>query len=350
MGRGYAFSVISRGHGVSRLLVAALLAWMPACDDEGEGADALAPSRAPGRASVQQASEDDAADEDEPERRTKKRRKSPKAKRPEWPTALNGLPEMDLSPRERAHTDLSRRLFKRGLDLLRKDDPSGAVDRFFESIEVDPGNVDSYYNLACALSLTGDARAAVALLDQLRQAGCGSCLGKVLKARRDPDFDGIRKDKGFVAVVSDVETELPEPEQAAESMLAWIGGGRKAESPLALDPRRKITVRVGCPQCAGPGAAEVGLVRGEKGLRSWVERKRRAFSGGIAEGALEECKGKCCTFAEPEATSVSPDTVYPVEVCFRMETGMATSLSKLELRRYPPPGGAPELIDALNAG
>ena len=344
--------MIPRGKGVARLFVAALLAWAPACDDEGETSDALAPSRSRGRASVQQASADDAVDDSAPKRRTEKNasKKQPRTKGSDWPTALNGLPEMDLSPRERAHTDLSRRLFKRGLDLLRKEDPVNAVDRFFESIEVDPGNVDSYYNLACALSLSGDAPAAVALLDQLRQAGCGSCLGKVLKAKRDPDFDGIRKDKGFVAVVSDVETELPEPEEAAEEVLEWIDGGRKAEPPRVLDPRRKITVRVGCPQCAGPGAAEVGLVRGEKGLRAWVERKRRAFSGGIAEASLEECKGKCCTFTEPEAASVSPDAVFPVEVCFRIETGMATSVSKLELRRYPSPGAQPELIDALNAG
>lgn len=340
--------MIPRGKGGLRLLVAALLAWVPACDDEGDSSDAFAPSRTQGRASVHQASEDDAEDEDEPKRHAAKSSPKPRAKGSDWPTALNGLPEMDLNPRERAHTDLSRRLFKRGLDLLRKNDPARAVDRFFESIEVDPGNVDAYYNLACALSLSGDAPAAVALLDQLRQARCGSCLGKVLKAKRDPDFDGIRKDKGFAAVVSDVETELPEPEEAAEGVLEWIDGGRKAGPPLVLDPRRKITVRVGCPQCAGPGAAEVGLVRGEKGLRSWVERKRRAFSGGIAEASLEECKGKCCTFTEPEASTVSPDAVFPVEVCFRIETGMATSVSKFELRRYPAPGNKPELIDALN--
>lgn len=343
--------MITRGKGVLRLLFAALLVWVPACDDEGETSDAVAPSRAQGRASVPRASEDDAEDEDEPKHRAKEHDSpKPRPKGSDWPTALNGLPEMDLTPRERAHTDLSRRLFKRGLDLLRKNDPATAVDRFFESIEVDPGNVDAYYNLACALSLSGDAAAAVALLDQLRQARCGSCLGKVLKAKRDPDFDGIRKDKGFAAVVADVETELPEPEEAAEGVLEWIDGGRKAELPLVLDPRRKITVRVGCPQCAGPGAAEVGLVRGEKGLRSWVERKRRAFSGGIAPASLEECKGKCCTFTEPEAASVSPDAVFPVEVCFRIETGMATSVSKLELRRYPASGNQPDLIDALTAG
>ena len=338
-----------RDKGVRSLLVAVALVCAPACDDESDPADALERSRNAGRA-VHHAAEDDADDEDEKRAKKRKKPERPRTKSSDWPTALNGLPEMDLTPRERAHIDLSRRLFKRGLELLRKDDPVNAVDRFFESIEVDPGNVDSYYNLACALSLTGDAPAAVALLDQLRQTGCGSCLGKVLKARRDPDFDGIRKDKGFVAVVSDVESELPEPEDAAESVLAWIDGGRKAEAPLVLDPRRKTTVRVGCPQCAGPGAAETGLVRGEKALRAWVERKRRAFSGGIAAATLEECKGKCCTFVEPAADEVSLDTVYPVEVCFRIETGMATSVSKLELRRYPPPGGGTELVDEITAG
>ena len=55
--------MIPRGKGVARLFVAALLAWAPACDDEGETSDALAPSRSRGRASVQQASADDAVDD-----------------------------------------------------------------------------------------------------------------------------------------------------------------------------------------------------------------------------------------------------------------------------------------------
>ncbi|MBL4687684.1 MAG: tetratricopeptide repeat protein [Nannocystaceae bacterium] len=267
---------------------------------------------------------------------------------PDWPAILDGLPDLDLTLRERAHMELSRRIEKRGLKAMRADQFDDAVERFFEAIEVDPGNVDARYNLACALSRTGDRPASVAMLGQLRDEGCGACLGKVLKARRDSDFDPIRKSKAFVAVVTGAERNLAEAADTAMAVAAWTGMGKKSEVPLAIDPRRKITVRVGCPSCRA-SKAEVAMVRGDKALRTWVERKRRAFSGGIAEPTLGECKGKCCTFALPDPQTVSPDVLFLAELCFRIEAGVVTSLSKLSLHRYPPPP-PPPMVAAETGG
>lgn len=253
----------------------------------------------------------------------------------DWPSALDGMPDIDTKPRERADMELARRLFKRGLEDLRRDDFESGAERFFEAIEVDPGSIDARYNLACALSRMGDRPAAVVVLDQLRDEGCGSCLGKVLKARRDPDFDAIRKNKGFASVVADVEAGLLEVQPASDAVAAWVGALKKAETPVVLDPRRKVTVRVGCPTCPRGQKPEIGVVRGGKALRSWVERKRRAFSGGIASAVVAECKGKCCSFVEPDPSTASPDTLFLGEACFRLESGFATSLSKFSLYRYP---------------
>jgi len=250
------------------------------------------------------------------------------------PPALDGLPAIDLGPRERAQMELSRRLEKRGLKRMREDKFEDATDRFFEAIEVDPGNVNARYNFACALSRLGDSKAAVAMLNQLRERGCGSCLGKVLKARRDTDFDPIRKHKAFISVVADVELSLATPLLAATQIDAWIADVESDATPLSLDPRRKVRVKVGCATCAS-GKAERGTVRGAKGLRSWVERKRRAFSRGIGQTGAADCKGKCCTFAEPDRASVSPDMLFVQEVCFRVEAGRVASLSRLGLNRYP---------------
>ena len=250
------------------------------------------------------------------------------------PPALDGLPAIDLGPRERAQMELSRRLERRGLKRMREDRFEDATDRFFEAIEVDPGNVNARYNFACALSRLGDSRAAVAMLDQLREQGCGSCLGKVLKARRDTDFDPIRKHKAFTSVIADVEMRLATPLLAATQIDAWIADPESDIDPLSLDPRRKIGVKVGCESCVA-GKAERGTVRGAKALRTWIERKRRAFSKGIGQTGAADCKGKCCTFAEPDRASVSPDMLFVREVCFRIEAGRATSLSRLGVNRYP---------------
>ncbi|MEM6995153.1 MAG: hypothetical protein AAF721_31870 [Myxococcota bacterium] len=257
------------------------------------------------------------------------------------PLVLDGLPALDMTVRERVYIDLSRRLEKRGLKAMRADDFAGATERFFEALEVDPGNVGARYNLACSLSREGEARAAVTLLEQLRDGGCGWCLGKVLKARRDTDFDPIRKTKAFAAVVADVEVGLSEVGDAAMAVVAWSSAGKEAEAPTVVDPRRKVTVRVGCPTCEA-SKAEVTTVRGARALRTWVERKRKAFSGGIADPILGECKSKCCSFAEPDPRRVSPDVLFLAEVCFRIESGFATSLSKVSLSRYPAPGVAPQ--------
>lgn len=254
----------------------------------------------------------------------------------EWPPILDGLPALDLSPRERVYTDLARRLFQRGLKALREGSYEAATEHFFEALEVDPGNVDARYNLACSVALAGDRVAAVTLLTQLRDGGCVACLGKLLKARRDPDFDAIRKHKSFATVVDDVESELPESTAAATEVAAWVASTRAAELPLSIDARAKVVLGVGCPTCKG-GSPELSAVRGTKAVRTWIERKRRAFSGGIASAAAAECKPKarCCDFAPPSADAASPDVLFLAELCFRIEAGVTTSLSKITLHRYP---------------
>ncbi len=325
-----------------RSIAGLLIALALSCDGDRTGREPAPPVPPPDRSTLADGDTESRADEPGP---TGAQPPAPSTDQPrtagpvvpsDWPAFLDGLPPVDMSPRDRSFMELSRRIEKRGLKAMREDSFDAAVEHFFEAIEVDPGNVNARYNLSCALSRLGDRVAAVVMLAQLRDQGCGSCLGKVLKARRDPDFDPIRKAKSFVSVIADAEADLASTADTAMLVAAWATASKEADPPLALDPRRKVSVRVGCPTCRA-SKAEVGVVRGPASLRTWVERKRRAFSGGLADPVLADCKGKCCAFTQPDPATVSPDTLFLAEVCFRVEAGVATSLSKLALHRYPPP-------------
>ena len=69
-----------------------------------------------------------------------------------------------------------------------------------EGLELHPGNVSLLYNLACAEALSGETEAA---LEHLAEAATNPRFRKF--AEEDPDFDSLRDDTRFKALVSPPE-------------------------------------------------------------------------------------------------------------------------------------------------
>lgn len=263
------------------------------------------------------------------------------------PAALDGLPPLELSLRARAHMELARRLNRKGLDAHRAADFRIASDRFFEAVEVDPGNVYARYNLACSLARLGDREAAVALLKQFRDSGCGSCLGRILRAREDGDFEALHEWAPFVAATEVADDALSEPSDSVAEVVTWIDAvakasragkkiGKKLPPPRVIDPLRKITVKIDCPFCTGQ-PLRPGMVRGAGALHTWLDRRQKEVDGDIESPGRPECnKSGCCTFAEADRAP-GRDALVPQEVCFRLQSSVATSVSKVTFMRFAPP-------------
>jgi hypothetical protein len=90
-------------------------------------------------------------------------------------------------------------------------DPAAFLEWSQKVTALAPRSTRGGYNLACAHALNGDAAAAVALLDRLTR------MEVATQAAQDRDFDGIRKDPGFVAALERaraLETRVGSSERA----------------------------------------------------------------------------------------------------------------------------------------
>jgi C-terminal processing protease CtpA/Prc len=83
-----------------------------------------------------------------------------------------------------------------------------AAVRILEGLVADPAlrrypdlHVNNLYNLACGYALTGDSAKAVARLREILDLG----YHNVASIQRDTDFDSIRNDPGFLAVIAEMK-------------------------------------------------------------------------------------------------------------------------------------------------
>jgi len=116
---------------------------------------------------------------------------------------LSGVPVYatpDISDEDKA---AATRLNEGGMGRYKEKDWSGAAEFFIDALEVNAGAITPRYNLACVFALSGEGDKAIALLQQLKDAGCDKCVQRVESAKKDKDFASVRDDPRFVAVVGE---------------------------------------------------------------------------------------------------------------------------------------------------
>jgi adenylate cyclase len=90
----------------------------------------------------------------------------------------------------------------------------GLRDRAHElaarALEARPGAFATYYNVACAYSVLGEFDQALGMLDQAVQHG----RGNLEWIERDPDFDPLRRDRRFEAILNRIRSSSAGPASA----------------------------------------------------------------------------------------------------------------------------------------
>lgn len=102
----------------------------------------------------------------------------------------------------------ANRKAKEGIRLNSRKKSAAAVGKFEQALSLDPYNVSAKYNMACALSLLGDAEGAVEALGSLRSWDSSAAQAKFQKARSDADFEPIHNDAAFRRLVGLVRIQL----------------------------------------------------------------------------------------------------------------------------------------------
>ena len=99
------------------------------------------------------------------------------------------IPDKDVA---KSHT-----IYKRAGNERRKNQLGKAIKSYEEALEVNPYNVAAKYDLACALAVKGDRKAALKELEELYKWDDYEAEQRLTKARSDEDFDVLRSDPNF---------------------------------------------------------------------------------------------------------------------------------------------------------
>ncbi len=101
------------------------------------------------------------------------------------------------APPDKKAKKKAKKAFKKGMKAYRKDDFEGALGHFQSMLEIAPGSYKAIYNVATMSAKTGSVKKAIGLLWCLRDLGTPSALRKIKDARKDSDFEDLRRNDAF---------------------------------------------------------------------------------------------------------------------------------------------------------
>jgi len=239
------------------------------------------------------------------------------------------LPALDLKAVAPKQAREARKLNVEGLKLHNAKDYTGAQTRFSAALSADPGNLMARYNLACAYNMAGDGARGLALLKEIKDAGCPACLGRMVRAREDSDWDSQRASPEFKALTEGVEIDSGSvPKLAADFEAAWRAG--KLEQVKAMiDARKPVRLEFtggGCDEnCPDLDVTVTGFDAVQDTLG-----KHAGSTDAATKGVA--CSKGCCVIdyddSQPDLFMMSNSVA---QICFSTDSGGVTTLSKLVL-------------------
>ncbi len=262
---------------------------------------------------------------------------------PERVAMVRGLPAIARARAPRASEKAASARNREGLELHKAGDFAAAQETFKAAVLADPGDLKARYNLGCALARAGEVEAALALLEQLRDAGCLECKERVLATRGDEDWAALRAHASYEPIVAGVLEGLTTVEDAATSMRAWIEDPVEQAAPGLISPRLPVYAKILCTDCdpedAGPGGDDIkDRLRGAEAVTRWyraVHRQAREHRG-VVIGETLRCRKGCCQFKREDAKrdedgeeQLRGNTLYVERVCFKTVDERALWLTRM---------------------
>ncbi|MCA9717582.1 MAG: tetratricopeptide repeat protein [Myxococcales bacterium] len=309
------------------LIIAPLLAGCDAAasDPSGQGPPAAVEPPAPVDAGSSAGAPEPAAAADEP---------AAAAEPLEGPLgAVQALPAIDRAPIPGSKAAQAQEAFDAAARLAsnakQRDE---AITQFTEVLALDAGHGEARYELAGAFAAAKELDAALAVLEQFRDAGCPDCLYRVFASRADKRFKELHSDERYAALLEDVGRRVPSFEQANTVLRLWLQDPSAVDPPAIFEARASVAVAVGCRKCKDKSRLkpEPEALEGGRAVARWYN-KRYASSGGAGHVEVREepaCKlpkkkakkkqqqaQACCEFLG-KREPLEPDRLYLERVCF----------------------------------
>ena len=232
---------------------------------------------------------------------------------------LTDVPALELTPLGGEVKRKSKRLNAAALKLHKQQEFAAAAAGFIESLAANPGNLTSRFNLACAYARAGDEDRALAVLAQLKEAGCILCLKRLLAATRDQDLASLHDDPRFTALVAGVEVVEPDYRAAAIEVARALAN--RSSKPLldAIEAGRSVEFEYIWEDMSDEGDQEepfFEMISTEKDARKLFARPVDPDTGvmGWTKGKLHRCKGNCCSFEVNSSECMRVNVIQ--RICF----------------------------------
>jgi hypothetical protein len=245
------------------------------------------------------------------------------------PVTLDDLPKSDLPaiklelPPVKA-LKVSGDLNTKGLQAAGTKKLDEAADHFRKAVEADSGNLLARYNLASAIVAT-KPKVALAMLKEIKDAGCRICLGIAIHAKTDDDWKAVRDDPQFKLLTDGIKIDNPDPKIVADAFTKGHSGpnegARKptklpAEVSALIHPRAGIKVWGGGDRPDNPRSVFEVLYQ-PADLERWLASGKFYLSE--FDGCRDNPKEKthCCGFKLGQAE----DADYITTVCLGESPG-----------------------------
>lgn len=232
----------------------------------------------------------------------------------------DALPNVDLTmvPEEQLQT--AKRLHKRALALHRDEAYDEASSAYVQAIEADPGHIFARYDYSCLLNISGAAHEGIAILAQIKEAGCTVCLGRLIRARSDSEWKSSWNNSEFIELTRDVRIEQPSPNESGE--LAANAMSRETLTLMAslFSPRGTVTLRHRPVGCKSRSCLEKDKVVGFEAFTAFMAEHAPPRASG-----RQHCARDCCSYKPGRRPGIQLS-----RICTSTDSGSVRTVSGLE--------------------
>ncbi len=244
--------------------------------------------------------------------------------------SLRPIPALDFA---QVSVDRMRKARSQNSEALEKQkakDYDGAIASYHAALVTDPGHIKARYNLATALALANKNDQAIAILKEFAgTADCVPCIGRLVRAANDSDFDTIKNDPVFVELTKSAKIAKFNVEKASADFLDGVLDEKKRELAVKHVYARDIVELVTTSgNCDGDDCVSKTSLVGPQALRQEIGEWYPI------PAKVKKCDKNCCTI--DYSGQQDGDVATGLDrVCFSRDSGGVLSLAKVVLTDGP---------------
>ena len=173
----------------------------------------------------------------------------------------------------------------------------------------------------------GETHEGLAILAQLKEAGCPVCLGRLIRARSDTEWESAWNSSEFQAITGDVRVLQPSPNETGFLAADAMRSGTLTLLQNLFSPRGRVSMKYRPSGCKARSCEEKTIIIGFEGFSEWMSEKPTIQASGS-----QRCARECCSY-KPGAQP----GLQLRRICTAVDSGSVRTISALEFSAVEPP-------------